>query len=192
MGGQQWTAIASLIISVFALLVAAGSALIAWLNYRRGVSAVAPTAFANVIAVQGQPGWYKVVIRIDNHSARRLIYQGTRFERPRGIKVLDTEDAFHRPNINTLVNPLPIDKAVDIVTRAVAIKPSGNEVPIFHGMRMGPGHDHDETLFVLIRSSIWSRGLRMRVMLLSLEPVERRCDIVIKRTLPAHNSTATD
>lgn len=185
MAQSPLTALAPIIISVFALLVASLSMIISYLGYRRNVNAEEPTASATVEPLPGHKDWFKVLITIVNRRPHGYQLEAIIFKRPRSARALRYWGAHEQYAGKSVMRaPLPKEDAKKILRMSVELTKAGIAAPTFHQIRMGQGEDHKETLFVFARRSILSRTLSMRVILRSIEPIERKTEIAIKRTLP--------
>jgi hypothetical protein len=87
-------------------------------------------------------------------------------------------------------NPLQPADAKQTLEANVTLAKAGNEPPQFHGFRLGPGDNHSADLVMFVPSAKLSKIASIRLTLRSMESIERKTLIDIRRTLPQVTSTA--
>jgi hypothetical protein len=187
------TVYAPIIISILALGVAGLSLLVSWRGHQRSVHAEEPNMSATLKAVPGQPNWFQVDITLTSRSSYGWRADTLTILRPRSGRVLTHTQALEEKKgggPRGLKSPLPLEAAVRKLQLTFRVTRAGQDAPTFRGLRLGAGESHQETFFVFARRSSWSSTLSMRFNLLSIEPIERKSPVTIRRTLPQATNTA--
>lgn len=189
---QPWTAIASFVVSTFALLIAGFSLWISWRRDRREILANEPTAFAEVRLLPEHENWYEVVVTIENRSDVNIRLKQIEIIRPfraRGFRKWDV--MVRTPTGNSAVpEVLDRDTASRKLSYNTRIRPAGSNASFAGMVKMGAGDTHSETLFVFGRPSRVFNTVAMRLTLSSDTAIERLKSIEIIRTLPQAAKTA--
>jgi hypothetical protein len=165
--------VAALLVSSLMLLVSGLILMISYRVFRRNVLSEKPL-LTGILHPLEEPGWFSLNIELRSRSSYGWAADSLRIIWPPSGRLLTLAAAYTNPHGDPadpiLRNPLPIAEA----TREIPLGLQVNRI----------GHTHRVTVFVFARSSIWSRTLSMRASLRSIEPIERRIEIPIIRTLP--------
>lgn len=190
MGGNvdRWELIkvaAPIGISVIALVVSAAGFFLAWRRDRRDSAGKMPIATARISRVRDRDNWFEVQVKLQNRSDHGWRSTEMRVLKPRGAKLMMHSDGYGGESWNPeMLNPLPI-------ARAAASLPIWNSVVGLS--ENATNHEkHHSYLSVFLFVPEAGRAVSLQMRLLSVEPVERRLDLTIKRTLPARNSSVSD
>ena len=170
--------------SIWAAVAATASVVVAWLVYRRQGKADLPVIEAKV--TPREESWWEVTVTMTNRSDVVWRVTTVAVKKPRGAKLLACRSV--TDNRGNLALPTDLDALGNAVPTILETAPAGSNGGRFHAM--GSSDRHSEPFLLHIPSPIRSRMLSMRLSLASSEAAQRKRTIAIKRTLPAHASTA--
>ncbi|WP_378944419.1 hypothetical protein [Mesorhizobium sp. ANAO-SY3R2] len=182
----------TLFFSAMSAVAAGTAAWIAWVVYRKQVTADLPVV-SIAITPTDVADWYEVTIEVANRSDVEWQAEEAVVTAPNGAKLISSFDVAREPDrygnpgahVINLIDPLRISSKAKPRIKVLPAGASGG-----NSMIIGSRDRHSETLFLFLPSAA-SRSVSIRYSLASTEAAQRRSDIEISRALTAHPAMAT-
>lgn len=169
-------------------MAATAASVVAWRVYRRQREDDAPVVNCE-IDQGGQPAWVTLRVVVRNITDTRWRCEKFEIAKPRTGRGISRWAA---PSINGGYGQ-EVDWEAAETAAARVFKGTAEVAPVGtpRHPRLGGGDVSRETIY-LLRSSLRSNKVSIRLTLASMDAIERRMTITIKRQLPAEAATATD